>query len=384
MKKRNAMVGALIALLVLGGAFLGYRKLAQPPTEQRAAAPAPAAPPGVLRFAVGAPQLAYIRSEPAVLVPEPVLEPLNARVAYDENHTARISSPIAGRVVKIAVLPGDKVTAGQALAWLDAPDYSGARADLAKAEADLRLKQTNFTRAKELYDGGVVALKDYQSAENDLKQDEAEVRRARGRIRNLAAAGAGDGDRFALRAPIAGVVTERQLNPGAQVRPDNPNPLFVITDPAHLWVMVDLPERQLAKVKAGQALAVDVDAYRGDSFAGQVEYVGDVLDPATRRIQVRCSVDNSRGRLKPEMFARVTVFGETADPVLRILTDSIITEGLYTYVFVEKEPGVFEKRRVTARLQGRDMSYVRNGLQAGDKVVVTGALLLNSELTGSD
>lgn len=383
MKGRKAMVAALVGVLVLGGGYLGYRKLGTAPPQEKTAAPAPPAQPGVLRFAAGAPQLAYIRTEPAVLVPEPVLEPLNARVAYDENHTARVSSPIAGRVVKIAVQAGDKVAAGQPLAWLDAPDYSGARADLAKVNADLHLKQTNFARAKELYDGGVIALKDYQVAENDLRQDEAEVRRARGRLRNLAAAGA-DGDRFALRAPIAGVVTERQLNPGAEVRPDNPNPLFVITDPGHLWVMVDLPERQLAKVKAGQALAIDVDAYRGDSFAGQVEHVGDVLDPTTRRIQVRCSVDNSRGRLKPEMFARVTVFGEMADPVLRILTDSVITEGLYTSVFVEKEPGVFEKRRVTARLQGRDMSYVRGGLRAGEQVVVTGALLLNSELTGSD
>jgi cobalt-zinc-cadmium efflux system membrane fusion protein len=337
-----------------------------------------------LRFAPDSPQLSFIKVEAVLALPEPLLDPLNARVAYDENYTVRVSSPIAGRVTRLLVQPGDRVVAGQTLMLLDAPEFAAAAADVAKSSADLRLKEKSYARADELYRAEVVARKDFESAESDLRQAEAEQNRARLRLRNLDAASSGAGAVYALRTPIAGVIAERNVNPGAEVRPDAPNPLFVVTDPTHLWVMIDLPERYLSKVRLGQKVTIDVDAYPGGDFVGQVASIGEVLDPATRRIQVRCVVNNPNRQLKPEMYVRVTPINDERVKLARIPNSALLTVGLYSFIFLEKEPGVFEKRQVTLGLQGHTESYVKQGLAGGERVVTVGALLLNSELTGVD
>src|SRR6185436_11784679 len=138
-----------------------------------------------------------------------------------------------------------------ALAELDSPDLAAAVADLRKAEADEARKRYALERARTLYEGQVLAKKDMESAQADFAQARAETERAALRLRNLAPAGAREDNRYVLRAPISGVVADRQANPGMEVRPDLPNPLYVITDPAKLWVLIDLPERDLPKVAPG-------------------------------------------------------------------------------------------------------------------------------------
>ena len=346
----------------------------------RAAAPRE---PGILRYALDAPQLAALKITAVQELPVPLAEPLNGRIAYNENFTARVSSPIAGRIVSIKLQPGDAVKAGDALAALDSPDLAQAVADMHKAEADETRKRLAFERARKLHEGEVLPRKDYESAEADLAQSHAESQRAQLRMRNLVPGGSAR-ENYVLRAPIGGVVSERKANPGMEVRPDLAEPLFVITDPKRLWVMIDLPERNLSKVEPGHPVAVEVDAWPGERFAGTIEKIGETVDPATRRIQVRCSVPNPARRLKPEMYARVTLLADENQRALRVPNGALITEGLYSHVFVEKSPGVFEKRRVTLRLQDRDYSYVASGLSRGERVVAGGALLLNSELTAAN
>jgi len=355
--------------------------------SERAGAELPqaAAPrePGILRYAPGAPQLDALKISPAQELPVPLAEPLNGRIAYNENFTARVSSPIAGRIVSIKLQPGDAVKAGDALLALDAPELVQAAADLAKAQADETRKRLAFERAQRLHDGGVLPRKDLESAEADLAQARAETQRSQSRLRNLVPVGRVSNN-YVLHSPITGVVSERKANPGMEVRPDLPDPLYVITDPTRLWVMIDLPERNLSKVAPGHPVAVEVDAWAGERFAGTIEKVGETVDPATRRIQVRCSVPNPARKLKPEMYARVTLLADENQRGLRVPNGALITEGLYSHVFVEKSPGVFEKRRVTLSLQDRDYSYIASGLSPGERVVIGGALLLNSELTAAN
>lgn len=384
---RNTLIGIVCAaaLALAAGYYFLYQGSPPPDATKPAEPGAPGGAKQTVRFPQGAPQLAFIQVQPVLAVPEPLIHPLNGRIAYDENYTARVSSPVAGRVVRIAAQPGAAVKKGEALLWLDSPDYAAAVADFRKSDAELIQKRRAFDRAKMLYEGEVLARKEYEAAEADLRQAEAEAERARLRLKNLASSGESHDALFALRAPFAGIVTERQANPGSEVRPDAPNPLFVISDPTHLWVYIDLPERDLDKVKPGQEVVVEVDAYPGERYAerftGRVANIAEVLDPQTRRVQVRCLLDNPKRLLKPEMYARVTPLPqEGGEKVARVPNSALISQGLYNFVFVEKEPGVFEKRPVTLGLQGHDYSYVRQGLAKGDRVVVSGALLLNSEL----
>lgn len=375
---------ALIALALVfaaGSAWQRQKGGIPEPLPSATIAP-PAISPGIIRYSPSSPQLQFIRAQPVVFTSEPLLEPLNGRVAYDENFTARISTPIAGRVVEINAQPGDFVKAGAPLAWLDSPDYAAATADVAKTESDVSQKGRAYTRTKELLDAGVIARKDFEAAEADLKTAQVEQRRAQLRLRNLTSGvRVGVDGRFALRAPIAGVIADRQINPGAEARPDAPNPLFVMTDPAHVWVIVDLPERFLTKIKSGQAVSVQTDAYKNVNFDGRIASIGQTLDAATRRVQVRCVVDNSGGLLRPEMYARVIPIAEGRRKLARVANAAFVTRGLYSYVFVETGAGIFERRQVEVGLRGSDETYVQSGLREGDRVVTSGALLLDAELS---
>lgn len=377
-------IAALLLLAALAGAgYMAWQKYKPASTPVAAPQPAPHKNTDTLHFDANAPQLAFIQIKPVEAFPEPLVEPLNGRIAYDDNRTARVFSPIAGRVVKILVETGKAVKAGEGVLALDAPDYAQAAADSSKADADLARKQETYERAKLLYQAKGLARKDLELAEADWQQARTEVARAKARLRNLSGHAGGVAGQYILRAPIDGIISERQVNAGSEVRPDAVNPLFVITDPAHVWVQVELPEQQLEKVKIGQAVLLRVDAYPDESFLGKVAVIGGALDALTRRIQVRCELENPQLKLKPEMFARVSPIADEHSSLPRIPNTALVTQGLYSYVFVETSPGVLQRRRVTLGMQGRE-SYVKEGLQAGERVVTSGALLLNAELAGSD
>jgi len=369
------------ALLCAGGFAAGAYWQMRPATPPIGAANAAARSPDVLRFPEGAPQLAMLQVLAAPLMPVPLAEPLNARIVFDESATARIASPVAGRIVSLAAQTGDAVKAGAVLAVIDAPDLGAAQADLAKARADERRKAQALARANELFKGEVLPRKDLEASEADLEQARAESGRASLRIANLNPRNAPlAGQRLVLAAPLGGVVAERKANPGMEVRPDLPDPLFVITELKRVQVLVDVPEAHLGKIAIGQRVGVQVDAYPEERFPGRVERIAPAVDPATRRVQVRCSVENPDAKLRPEMYARVTLLADENRTAVRVPNAALVTQGVQHFVFVEREPGVLVRRRVELAVQDREYSYLSGGIAQNERVVTAGALLLASEL----
>ena len=377
--KKSLLWGALIAIGIAGAAY--YQYSAHPATTKTLPKTATKSDPEVLRYAAGAPQLSAIRSEVVQRVPVPLADPLNGKITYNENVTARISAPISGRVLSIKAELGDNVRAGQTLLVMDAPDLGNAIADAEKSNADVRLKQLALNRARTLYQGEALARKDLEAAESDHIAASAEAHRAAARLKNLAPNGMHNtNEGYALRSPITGVVAQRQVNPGEEIRPDLAEPLFIITNPGQVWVSIDLPENFLGKARLGRPVSIAVDAYPNQRFNGRIEKIAPALDPVTRRIAVRCSVDNTDNLLKPEMYAKVTLIADASKTAFRIPNTALVSDGLYSYVFVELSPGVLKKRRVSLVAQDREYSYTVDGLQAGERLVTAGALLLNSEL----
>lgn len=380
MKRKLLVAGACALAAGAAAAFWLAPHHAERP-ESRPAPSAPSATNGnTLRFQAGAPQLAFLKITPVELAPEPLVEALPGRIAYDENSTARVGPPVAGRVARILVALGDRVAKGTPLAIIDSPDFSQALADRKRDELELKQKRQAYERARLLFDGGVSPRKEMEAAETDMKEAEVELGRAQRRLAALGQSGDERDGEFVLRAPVAGLVTERSINPGTLVGPDTGQPLFVISDPARLRVIVDVPEQRLGVLRPGQEATVEVDAYPGRAFSATLVHVGDVLDPATRRVQVRGDVDNTDRLLKPEMYARVTPLAGGAAKRPRVPNGAVVTAGVTSYVFVERDPGTFERRAVTVSAQGREFTYVKDGLNPGDRVVAAGALLLNSEL----
>lgn len=334
--------------------------------------------PGIVQFPAGAPQLASIHAEAVQTVSIPAADPVNGRFVFDENATSRISSPLVGRVISLHAGVGDRVAKGAVLLEIDAPDLAAAEADLAKAKSDELRKKLAWDRSRNLLDNDVIARKEFELANADYQQAQADSRRAALRLRSLNASGHENG-RFQLRAPVAGMVVDRQTNPGQEVRPDLQNPLFVISDLSRLWVSADVPEKSLANVHVGQTVSLETDAYPDQHFLATVERIGVAVDLLTRRIQVHCAVKNADLRLKSEMFARVSFLADGEHHGLQVHNTSLVVDGIYNWVFVEKSAGVFEKRQVHLVGRGSEHSFVESGLVAGERVVTEGALLLNSE-----
>jgi len=376
----------VVAVAAVAGGALAWSHFAPGPAKP-AEVPSSKVSANRLTLPGDAPQIAFLKFETASRVALPGSEPMNARVAVADDFTARVFPSIAGRVVSLQVQPGDTVAAGAPLAVIDAPDFGQAVADQRRAEAVALQKSRDLTRARSLFEGEVMSRRDLEAVEADAAAAKAEGERARLRLANLAPAGGRiDGERLTLRAPLAGVVVDRQANPGTEVRPDAPNPLFVISNLKRLWLLIDLPERAAALAKVGATVRFSVEAWPGVDFAATVERVGAAVDATTRRIPVRAVIDNSDGRLKPEMYARATLSEGGAPEVVRLPVGALLTGGLSAVVFVQTAPGEFERRPVAVLRQDADYAYLapEAPIRPGDKVVTRGALLLASEMAQAE
>jgi cobalt-zinc-cadmium efflux system membrane fusion protein len=373
----------LLALAYVGWQSLSPRKIEHMPTLAASAQQAQAALSGNIRFVAGAPQLAMLLTQSLPLVPIPLSEQLSARVAYDEEVTARIGVSFSGRILELKAAPGDTVTPGQVLAVIDSPDFGTAYADLNKARADEKRKQLALKRAKDLVPGEAISTRDWEAVQSEYAQAQAETVRAEQRIKNLNPHGLKIvGQQVSLASPLQGVITERTASPALEIGPNLAAPLFVVTDPKRLWVSIDLPESLLSKVKLGSLISIQSDAFPDHKFIGKIIQLGQTMNPNTRRANVLARVDNPEGKLLPEMFVRAAVLQSDGQGV-RVPNQALITRGLYSYVFVEQNPGDFILRQVKPIKRGVDFSYIGEGLGGDEKVVTRGALLLEAEFLAS-
>jgi cobalt-zinc-cadmium efflux system membrane fusion protein len=303
--------------------------------------------------------------------------PLSGRLIWDETRTVRVFAPLGGRIVHLDASPGDKVKAGDALVTLSSPDFGEAQAEVAKANADFSVATKSLERARELHKAGIIADKDMEQTEADFARAGAERNRAVARTHAYGNLGNGVDQKFTLRAPIAGLVVERNANPGQEVRPDpaSDTALFVISDPSHLWVNLDLPENAIGAVKPGMKVVLHVSALGDETREATIEHVADFIDTNTRRLRARGVVDNTDRRLKAEMFTNAEITVNRGD-FIRVPASTVILLGKIQYVFVEDAPGHFRRQAVVAEDSGFGSMRVRSGLKNGDKVVSEGALLL--------
>ncbi len=362
----------------LGLILLTLLSACQDKPEPVAAAPLPIIENQQLRYPAQHPQLPLLVTEPARAASQFEVE-LPARLVWNEERTQRIYPAFAGRVIRMAADVGQRVGAGQVLAELASPEFGAAQADTTRAQADARLATQALQRQRELFEAGVVARKDLEQAEAEATRAQAEVARAQARTR-LYGSSAGVNQLLGLRSDMAGTVVERNLNPGQELRPDNAQaPLFVVTDPSHLWVQIDAQEADLRDLRPGAKVQLLVPALGGQAFEATIRTVTDQIDPASRTIKVRATVSNPERLLKSEMLAKVR-YARAVGQSVEVPASAVFLRDKAHYVFVQPSPGVFEPRDVTVLVEGSQKVLLAQGLQVGERVVVQNGLLLAREL----
>ena len=365
------MIDAKRCLALIGaGLLFACGEKSVPP-----AMPKPKVAGVLITFPADSPQLAVLTIAPVAEGQESAIE-LTARMVWNEERTVRIFPPFAGRVTRITAQPGDQVKAGQALAIIASPDFGQAQADAGKAAADFALAEKNIARIRELFDNGVAPRKDLAVAEAEQARARSELTRAQGRIRLYGGAESPD-HTLALKTPITGIVVERNLNPGQELRTDQGGAaaLFVVTDPSHLWVQVDAREQDLPLLVKGARFKVKVASYPGEVFEATLEAVADFIDPQTRVIKSRGSIENAARKLKGEMLATAE-FSSRGARVVTVPARAVLFADGRHYAFVERGKGSFERVTVVPGAARRDQLVVNAGLAAGQRIVVEGVLLL--------
>lgn len=306
----------------------------------------------------------------------------NGTITYDANHVSVLSSRAEGRVVSVRADLGETVTAGTVLAILESPVIGQTRGALERAQASMEVARRNYERERRLFDQAISSQRELLEAEAALRSAEADRRSAAAELSALGAS-AGEGARFGLVSPITGTVVERNASPGQAVGPSTN--LFTVANLRHVWITVDIYERDLRRVRENARAVVTPIALGGESFTGRVTYAGGVVDSVSHTFKVRVELENPGQRLRPGMFAQVRI--ETArgagDTSLVIPAIAVQEVAGRQVVFVASEtPGEFIVRPVTlGAAAGTGAVIVTDGIRVGERIVGEGAFQLKAELT---
>ncbi len=381
----------LLRALLSGTSIVGLSLLlstgCKPAAASRASLPdeAPRTESGKVIFPPQSSQLHSLRIDPIPAATNLVLT-FPGRLTWNENLTVRIFSPFGGRILRSLAETGQRVEPGTPLIVLSSPDFGQAQADARRAATDLALADKNFARLQELFAHGAAAEKDLISAESDRARARAEAERAKTK---LAAYGLGDDSidlNFTLKAPIGGIVVEKNASPGQEVRPDQmlagierlAAPILVITDPTQLWLLLDLTESDAVRLREGQELIIHLPNEPETTYRGVLEYLGDGLDPTTRLVRARARIDNHERKLRAEQL--VAVEARLDLKAVSVDDNAVFLDGDRYYVFVETSPGSFRRQEVKLGRKREGRVQILAGLKTDDRAVVDGGLLLNQIL----
>jgi membrane fusion protein, heavy metal efflux system len=345
---------------------------------------------GAIELPKGSSLLAQVQTERADIRPLQMrLKAQAGKILSNENRLAHLSTRVPGRIVGVYANLGDHVKAGDRLLLLDSLPLGAAQLEYRKTRTSVRVTEKALERAQALLDRGAIGVGEYQRREADSENAKAELHEAE---ENLHLLGMTEQEierlgadklphakvaQVFLRAPFSGEIVERNATVGEVVDPNKV--LFAVADLSTVWVRADFPEQQAGRLQTGLEVEVRVAAYPETVFRGTIRYVGAMVDPATRTVMARSDIPNPDRRLRPEMFAEVTLL-TSEQSVLAVPRSAIQQVGSRRMVFVVAGPRRFEAREVKMGTSSMDYVEIMAGVQKGDQVVTEGGYALKSEV----
>lgn len=371
MKSQTFIIPALVAVLAGGtGWYLGQRPTVSEAvtTPETSAEPAAAKKPtDGLDAPAGGFDPAYVKVAAVSTSEVPDSTPISGKLAFDAEHLFLVSSRVAGRLDRILVFEGARVAKGQAVAELYSPDWISAQNELLLARNTVRTLASS--NQKDL-------LEDARATQEAARNRLAVLGASPDDIARIERSGVVE-NHLTLRAAIAGLVTKRNMDPGAFLNVgDN---FMTISDMDHLWFIGNIYEQDYAKARLGAALELHVAARPDTAYRCNVNLIGTNVDPQTHTLPIRCSVAND-GSLRPELFvAAMLTTGRRQAVVLP--NSAIVAVRQNHYVIVETAPGHYVRKDVSITPLPDGRVEATAGLRGGERVVMEGSTLINEAMS---
>lgn len=304
---------------------------------------------------------------------------LTGKVGFDEDKVVKIFPMVSGIAQDVKVMLGDFVQTGQTLAILRSAEMAGYSTDLITAETNVKVAKKSLEASEDMYKSGLLSSKDYLSAQSTYEQAKAALLKAQ---RIIGLNGGATNGSMTIKAPISGFIVEKNLTNNMAIRPDNTTNLFTISDLKDVWVTANVYESNIPYVKMGDSVGVSTISYPDKKFYGKVDKVMNVLDPTNKVMKVRIVLSNPNYLLKPEMFANVTLLSKAdgAGKMLAVPGRALIFDNSQYYVLVYKSNSEISIRPVIVGSTAGDITYIQGGLQEGEKVIASDALLIYQQL----
>lgn len=375
-------------VLLLVSAFVGFVACDRTPDQALEAKKTVMADrPGVIRLTSEELARTAIEFAPVARGQLRVPREFPATVQSNENELAEVTTLIRGRVVKVHVDVGQDVKKDTLLAMLHSTDLGVAEGAYLKARAKLHEAELAYERARDLHEHKAVSLAELQRREAEMKTARAEARETRNRL-ELLGVPRPEIERLdrehtikadvPLRAPFDGRVIMRNITRGEVVETNQK--FFTVADLSDVWVVGNVPEKDVQYIRKDQRVDVIVSAYPHAIFPGTITYISDVLDPATRTMRLRVTVPNPDRLLKPEMFATVRVYAAPTPDTLSVPLAAVQNGPTGKMVFVQRGTNEFEVRTVKLGNEQGEVVTVLDGVSAGELVVTKGSFVLKSEM----
>ncbi len=306
---------------------------------------------------------------------------LSGEISFSDNRVVKVYPFSSGKVMQVKVSIGDRVTQGQTLAIIKSADVVGNYSDISSSGNDVAIAKTQMDNTESLFKNGIATEREYLEAkQNYLKATNSQAKLKAQIIINGGGKTSATGE-YIVTAPKSGYVLEKKVNEGAFIRNDNTENMFSIGDIGEVWVMANVYESDIAKVKEGQKVNVTTLAYPGRIFTGIIDKVNQILEPDSKVMKIRVRLQNADQALKPQMFANVVVQNKGGQKTVAIPNTAFISDYGKDYVVIYHDKCKLELRAITIIKTIGDKTYISSGINVGEKVISKNELLLFKALT---
>jgi cobalt-zinc-cadmium efflux system membrane fusion protein len=301
---------------------------------------------------------------------------LSGEVSFNDNMVVKVFPFSSGQVLTVSVSLGDKVKKGQVLAIIKSADVAGNYSDLSAAENDLAIAKKQMENEAALYQNGIASEREYLESKENYSKAVSNSDKIKDQIRINGGGQTSPDGIYIIKSPLDGYVVEKNAAQGSFIRNDNNQNLFTVGDIRNVWIWANVYENDVSKVHEGYTAKVTTLAYPDKIFTGKVDKENEILDPQTKVMKVRISINNDSLLLKPEMFANILVQNKQVNQIITVPSVSIVSDNGKTYVIIFHDRCNLELRQVDILKSVDGLTYISKGIESGEKLITKNQILL--------